>query len=78
MVHLRVRMQVNIDRQTPTATWLSVNVQKDANQVISRALMQLGLQPTRFIRLKYGPFELGDLARAGLEEMDITEVTLEG
>jgi 23S rRNA pseudouridine2605 synthase len=70
------RMQVNLDRRSASATWLIINLQSDADQIISRSLDQFGLKATRFIRLTFGPFLLGDLPRGAAEIVKMDEVNL--
>ena len=70
------RMQVNLDRRSASATWLIINLQSDADQIISRSLDQFGLKATRLIRLTFGPFLLGDLPRGAAEEAKMDEVNL--
>jgi 23S rRNA pseudouridine2605 synthase len=69
-------MQVNLDRRSASATWLIINLQSDADQIISRSLDQFGLKATRFIRLTFGPFLLGDLPRGAAEIVKMDEVNL--
>ena len=39
------------------------------NREVRRVLEHLGLQVTRLIRLSYGPFQLGNLARGAVDEV---------
>lgn len=67
-------MRVNLDRRSASATWLIFNVQSDADQMIPCSLDQFGLKATRFIRLTYGPFLLGDLPRGAVEKVNVDDV----
>ena len=39
------------------------------NREVRRVLEHLGLQVTRLIRLSFGPFQLGNLARGAVDEV---------
>jgi 23S rRNA pseudouridine2605 synthase len=39
------------------------------NREVRRVVEHLGLQVTRLIRLSYGPFQLGNLARGEVDEV---------
>jgi 23S rRNA pseudouridine2605 synthase len=67
-------LRVNLDRRSASATWLIINVQSDADHIISRSLGQFGLNATRFIRLTFGPFRLGDLPRGAVEKVNMDHV----
>ena len=60
-------MQVSLDRQQGTNAWLTIGLREGRNREIRRALEEVGLQVNRLIRISYGPFQLGDLARGAVE-----------
>ena len=62
-------MQVTIDRVQGQNTWLTVGLREGKNREIRRALSAVGLEVNRLIRISYGPFQLGDLARGAVEEI---------
>ena len=49
--------------------WLTVSLKEGRNREIRRVMTHLGLSVTRLIRIAYGPFQLGTLARGGIEEV---------
>ncbi len=49
--------------------WLTVSLREGRNREIRKVMTHLGLAVTRLIRLAYGPFQLGNLARGGIEEV---------
>lgn len=49
--------------------WLAVTLREGKNREIRKVMEHLGLQVTRLIRVTYGPFQLGKLARGGVEEV---------
>ncbi|MEM6421495.1 MAG: pseudouridine synthase, partial [Pseudomonadota bacterium] len=62
-------MQVAIDRQQGANAWLTVGLREGRNREIRRAMEAIGLGVNRLIRVSYGPFQLGDLAAGGVEEV---------
>lgn len=49
--------------------WLSVSLREGRNREVRRVLAHLGLQVSRLIRVAYGPFQLGVLARGAVDEV---------
>ncbi|TVP71900.1 MAG: rRNA pseudouridine synthase [Rhodobacteraceae bacterium] len=62
-------MIVNIDRQQGANAWLTIGIREGRNREIRRALGHVGLSVNRLIRVSYGPFQLGSLARGAVEEI---------
>ncbi len=62
-------MSVSIDRQQGANVWLTVGIREGKNREVRRALEAVGLTVNRLIRVSYGPFQLGDLAPGGVEEI---------
>ena len=58
-----------LDRQQGSNAWLTLSLQEGKNREVRRVLEHLGYPVTRLIRLAYGPFQLGNLARAAIEEV---------
>jgi 23S rRNA pseudouridine2605 synthase len=46
-----------------------MSLQEGKNREVRRVLEHLGYPVTRLIRLAYGPFQLGHLARGAVEEV---------
>ncbi|MEM1267608.1 MAG: pseudouridine synthase [Pseudomonadota bacterium] len=62
-------MEVAIDRQQGANVWLTLSLREGRNREIRRALEALGFSVNRLIRVSYGPFQLGDLARGAVVEV---------
>jgi len=62
-------MSVDFDKQSGANVWLTIGLREGKNREIRRALEEVGLIVNRLIRVSYGPFQLGDLARGGVEEV---------
>ncbi|MCF6306087.1 MAG: rRNA pseudouridine synthase [Rhodobacteraceae bacterium] len=62
-------MMVDFDKQSGANVWLTIGIREGKNREIRRALEEVGLIVNRLIRVSYGPFQLGDLARGAVEEI---------
>jgi 23S rRNA pseudouridine2605 synthase len=61
-------VRATIDSVQGANCWLTLTLTEGKNREIKNLLVSLGLEVTRLIRVGYGPFELGKLARGALEE----------
>ncbi len=62
-------MEIKLDTQQGANAWLTVGIREGRNREIRRAMMHVGLQVNRLIRIGYGPFKL-----IGLEKNQVAEV----
>jgi 23S rRNA pseudouridine2605 synthase len=62
-------IRAELERAQGSNAWLTMALQEGKNREIRRVLTHLGLDVTRLIRVAYGPFQLGHLARGGVEEV---------
>lgn len=62
-------IEATLDSQAGTNAWLTVTLTEGKNREIRRVLEHLGLRVNRLIRLQYGPFALGNLARGAVVEV---------
>ncbi|WFE73547.1 pseudouridine synthase [Roseinatronobacter sp. S2] len=62
-------MIVNIDRQQGANAWLTIGIREGKNREIRRAMDHVGLSVNRLIRVSYGPFQLGQLAKGAVAEV---------
>lgn len=62
-------IHAEFERQQGSNAWLTVSLHEGKNREIRRVFEHLGLSVSRLIRLAYGPFQLGNLARGMIEEV---------
>ncbi len=62
-------IEAGLDSRRGDNAWLTVSIHEGKNREIRRVMAYLGLGTTRLIRIAYGPFQLGNLARGGLDEV---------
>src|SRR5579864_6038087 len=62
-------IRAQLERQQGSNAWIAMSLREGKNREVRRVLEHLGLPVTRLIRLSYGPFQLGNLARGALEEV---------
>jgi 23S rRNA pseudouridine2605 synthase len=63
-------IEATVDSRQRANTWLSVSLREGRNREIRRVMDHLLLPVTRLIRVAYGPFQLGNLARGAVEEVN--------
>src|SRR5262252_5935458 len=56
-------IRASLERQQRSNAWIAMALREGKNREVRRVLEHLDLQVTRLIRLSYGPFQLGNLAR---------------
>jgi 23S rRNA pseudouridine2605 synthase len=57
------------DGKAPANLWITVAITEGKNREVRKVMESIGLQVNRLIRLSYGPFQLGTLARGEVEEI---------
>ncbi len=62
-------IKAEFERQQGANAWLMMALTEGKNREVRRVMEYLGYSVTRLIRLSYGPFQLGHLARGELEEV---------
>ncbi|HWA78931.1 MAG TPA: pseudouridine synthase [Acetobacteraceae bacterium] len=62
-------IEAGLDVRKGSNAWLSISLSEGKNREVRRVLAHLGLTVTRLIRVAYGPFQLGLLARGAVEEV---------
>jgi 23S rRNA pseudouridine2605 synthase len=62
-------IRAQLERQQGSNAWVAMSLREGRNREVRRVLDHLGYPVTRLIRLSYGPFQLGHLARGAIEEV---------
>lgn len=62
-------IDANLERRTGANVWIEMTLTEGKNREVRRVLEHLGLQVSRLIRTRYGPFLLGDLPIKGIGEV---------
>ncbi len=58
-----------LDRQKGGNAWLTISLAEGKNREIRKVCEHFGWPVSRLIRIAYGPFQLGELPRGGIEEI---------
>ncbi len=62
-------IEARIERFRATNAWLTIALREGKNREIRKVLNHLGLEVNRLIRVSFGPFQLGSLAREAISEV---------
>ncbi len=62
-------IEATLDKQQGDNAWISITLREGKNREVRRALDTLDLQVNRLMRLAYGPFQLGTLAKGEVDEV---------
>ncbi len=68
------RIDANMERRTGRNQWIEVTITEGKNREVRRVLEHLGLEVSRLLRTRYGPFQLYDLQRGQAVEIRQAEV----
>lgn len=62
-------IEATLESQKGDNAWIAVTIREGKNREVRRAFESIHLTVNRLIRVSYGPFQLGQLARGGVEEV---------
>src|SRR6516225_1338772 len=62
-------IRASLERRQGSNAWIALALREGKNREVRRVLEHLGLPVTRLIRLSFGPFQLGNLARGEVAEI---------
>ena len=62
-------IEARVERFQATNAWLTIALREGKNREIRNVLEHLGLKVNRLIRVSFGPFQLGSLAREAVSEI---------
>jgi 23S rRNA pseudouridine2605 synthase len=62
-------IEAGLDSKKGSNAWLTVSIHEGKNREIRRVMAHLNLGTTRLIRVAYGPFQLGNLERGSVAEV---------
>ena len=62
-------IEAKIESTLGSNSWLNITLKEGKNREIRRVMESLGLEVNRLIRVSFGPFQLGKLARGNIVEM---------
>ena len=62
-------IRAGLERQQGSNAWIALALREGKNREVRSVLEHLGLPVTRLIRLSFGPFQLGNLARGEVAEV---------
>ncbi|WP_374279882.1 pseudouridine synthase [Novosphingobium sp.] len=68
------KIDANMERRTGRNQWIEVTITEGKNREVRRVLEYLGLEVSRLLRTRYGPFELLDLPRGQAVEVRQADV----
>ena len=69
-------IEATFDREQGANVWLSFGIREGKNREVRNVIEHLGLKVNRLLRVSFGPFELGDLERGDVRELEPGDIKL--
>ncbi|MDZ7895822.1 MAG: pseudouridine synthase [Sphingobium sp.] len=63
------RIEANLERRTGRNQWIEMTLTEGKNREVRRVLEHMGLEVSRLIRTRYGPFLLEDMPEGAVDEI---------
>ena len=63
-------IDANLEIQKGTNAWVSIGLREGKNREVRRIMDYLGYPVNRLIRISYGPFQLGNLQKGEVVEIN--------
>jgi 23S rRNA pseudouridine2605 synthase len=63
-------IEATFDREQGANVWLSFGIREGKNREVRNVVEYLGLKVNRLLRIAFGPFELGELERGDVRELE--------
>ena len=64
-----IKAEMEKEKKEGHNTWINITIKEGKNREVRTVMEHLDLQVTRLIRVSFGTFQLGKLARGGVEEI---------
>lgn len=68
------KIDANLERRTGRNQWIEMTLTEGKNREVRNVLEHLGLQVSRLIRTRYGPYTIGDLKTGDVSEIKKTDL----
>ena len=62
-------IEATLDRQNSSNAWITLSMTEGKNREIRKIMSHFGWPVTRLIRVSYGPFQLGNMAKGEIVEV---------
>ncbi len=62
-------IEAKVEKSQGDNVWMNIAIKEGKNREVKKICEYLGLQVNRLIRVSFGPFQLGELKRGGIEEI---------